>query len=109
MAIIFGKRSQVPGSAFRVRELGQTGLGASHMKLIQNIQPDLKGCQRERVSFGTGFAAYHLMRALPQVRPPPKTGRQTRSFCLMLPSLTASSRAMAQEAEEMLPYLLRVT
>ena len=52
---------------------------------------------------------YHLMRALPQVNPPPNTGMHTRSPSLTLPSLTASSREMAQDAEEMLPYLSKVT
>ena len=52
---------------------------------------------------------YHRMRALPQVRPPPKTGRQTISSFFMLPSRTASSRAIAHDAEEMFPYLWRVT
>ncbi len=51
----------------------------------------------------------HLTRALPQVNPPPKTGRHTRSPSLMLPSRTASSKAMAQDAEEIFPYLLSVT
>ncbi len=45
------------------------------------------------------------IRALPQVRPPPNTGRQIRSCGLMLPSRTASSRAIAQESYDMLPYL----
>lgn len=48
---------------------------------------------------------YHLIRALPQVSPPPKTGRQIRSSGWILPSRTASSNVIAQEAEEMLPYL----
>lgn len=54
-------------------------------------------------------ASYHRIRALPQVSPPPKTGRQIRCPSWMLPSLTASSNAMAQDAEEMFPYLWRVT
>jgi len=52
---------------------------------------------------------YHRNSALPQVKPPPKTGRQTRSSILMLPSRTASSKAIAQEAEDILPYLWMVT
>jgi len=67
---------------------------------------EAEGMKRCASSPGTGKkTTYHLTRALPQVKPPPKTGRQTRWPSWMLPSLTASSKAMAQEAEEMFPYL----
>jgi len=53
-------------------------------------------------------APYHLTKALAQVRPPPKAVRTIRSPFLIDPSRTASSKAMAAEAEEMLPYLWTV-
>src|SRR4030042_4773520 len=52
---------------------------------------------------------YHFISTLPHVRPPPNTGMQIISPFLMLPSLTASSRALAQDAEDELPYLSMVT
>jgi hypothetical protein len=51
---------------------------------------------------------YQRIRALPQVSPPPKTGKHIKSSGWMLPSRTASSSAMAQEAEEILPYFWSV-
>jgi hypothetical protein len=44
------------------------------------------------------------MSALPHVNPPPKTGRQIKSFFFMLWSLTASSREIAHDADDILPY-----
>ena len=48
--------------------------------------------------------SYHFISALPQVSPPPKTGRQIKSPFLILPTSTASAREIAHEAEEILPY-----
>ena len=47
----------------------------------------------------------HFNRWADQVNPPPKTGMQTRSPGFTLLSRIASSRAIAHDAEEMLPYL----
>lgn len=54
-------------------------------------------------------ADYHLIRELPHVNPPPKAVSKTRSPGWMVPSLTASSRAMGIVAEEMFPYLSMFT
>jgi len=52
---------------------------------------------------------YHLIRLLPQVSPPPNAVRQTSLPDLIVPSLTASSRAMGTVADDMFPYLSMVT
>jgi hypothetical protein len=54
-------------------------------------------------------ADHHLMRALPHVNPPPKAVRRTRSPGWMVPSRTASSRAMGTVAEEIFPYFSMFT
>lgn len=48
---------------------------------------------------------YHWIRALPQVKPPPKAVKMTLSPRFIEPERTASSKAMAVEADDELPYL----
>src|SRR6266404_3269612 len=47
---------------------------------------------------------HHSITAAPQVRPAPKTISKIRSPRWTRPEVTASSRAMATEAAEVLPY-----
>jgi len=54
--------------------------------------------------FSPNVNCYHRMRLLPHVSPPPKAVSRTRESFLIVPSRTASSRAMGTVAEEMLPY-----
>ena len=79
-------------------------------KWLREFQPEDEEKKPRKVMIRKeGLDGYQRMRALPQVKPPPNTGRQTRLPSLILPSRTASSRAMAQDAEEILPYLCMVT
>jgi len=49
--------------------------------------------------------AYHSITAAPQVSPAPKTSNMIKSPRCTRPEVTASSRAIATEAAEVLPYL----
>lgn len=52
---------------------------------------------------------YHLIKELPQVSPPPKAVSRTRFPLFIVPSLTASSRAMGIVADDIFPYFSMVT
>src|SRR3989304_8359556 len=49
--------------------------------------------------------AYHLTTPEAQVKPAPKTEKRIKSPLSALPLLTASSRAIGTEAEDVFPYL----
>jgi hypothetical protein len=87
----------------------QDGIGAFVLQattaLGKSIAADgLQGKMGLRLLMGNCRADYHRMRALPQVNPPPKAVKRTRSPGLTVPSRTASSRAMGTVAEEIFPY-----
>src|SRR5439155_13333534 len=57
---------------------------------------------------GASGRDHHSITAAPHVRPAPKTTIITRSPRWMRPECTASSRAIATDAAEVLPYLSRL-
>src|SRR6185436_12440417 len=76
---------------------------------VQRCSQEMAKRRVGKVQFRTGngvrgFRSYHSMTAAPQVRPAPKTIRRIRSPALTVPDSTASSRAIATEAAEVLPY-----
>jgi hypothetical protein len=53
----------------------------SKQGILSILKPRLKGKQgraEEKEDKPYDLSCYHLISALPQVKPPPKTGRQTR-------------------------------
>src|ERR1044071_1267551 len=76
------------------------------VNLSQLTVPSTKWLARKRLCRNK---VHHSMTAAPQVNPAPNTISRIRSPRWMRPDSTASSRAMATDAAEVLPYLWRLT
>ena len=91
------------GSAFRLLRAPKASSDqnpvASNQHRVSSIQQPAPSIQQPEAS----LAFYHLISALPQVSPPPNTGMQIICPGWILLSRTASSSAIAQDADEILP------